>query len=505
MKLRAVLIGFAAWPLLGQTASAQDWIKLENDDFVVYSALSEDKSKAALKRVMLTDYVLKALTGTAMNKAHEAPLKIILPKNDKDIQTVLPGISSNVVGVYLRHPSDTFFISPGLGTKNADFLKRANEILGHEYTHHFQHNMFADGYPRWFTEGLASYVGPTKQDPETLTLGWPSIAHVTGLTNSKAWVEPQKLFNADFYKNSAESRSHHYDVSWLTVHYMMATDARKAKLFPILKAYDDDGKISNEEFKAIMGMSFKEFGSELKSYFRGKALTWSTPTPNVSLDNVKITPLSEGDSKAFLAHQSIRVASGIPKKQRPKILKRISKLADKYPDSYNAQYALAGYHAAFSPPQKALQFTQDFKQKFPNTADGQLMSSDIHMRSYHLSGKANGAKSKDISRLDKARPFLEKAIALDPDMYRAHFSMAVYLQIKKAPAKEVTPYLERAHALAPQVDEITFQLGRNYVKSANTKAGVALIERVAQNPHGGRTSQKAKTFLKKMQSRAPSP
>ena len=495
---RFVIFGVTMLCALSRPAAfADDWIKLDHPDFEVYSALNERDSKTVIETMILTDFMLRVLTGAGGdNTGERVPLKTILPKDLRDLGEIAPGINSNVVAYYLRSKYETMIVSPGLGTKNTDFLLSANESVNHEYTHHFHLNEFSDYYPPWFREGFASYIGTIRVDDGKVSMGWPSKDRATGLTRSKVWMSPDKMLNSSLRDLSKADSLELYDTGWISVHYLMSTDARRKMLPLILKAYEDDGRVSEPEFQAATGMSFKAFSKEIRSYFRGKASIWSIPKPDVSLADVKVTRLSKGDSEAILLYH--RVSAGrINPKVRKKTLKSIERVAAKYPDSYYANLALVTYHAFNSPPNLSAQPAMDLALRYPDDARVTFIAGEAHLMAAVKRTFNKAAPEVIAKHFDDSEPYIKKAIRLNPKSYQAHYAMARLRQGQKRRPAEIHPHLQTAHDLAPQVTELTFALGKNNLARGNTGAGTQLLEQVAIDPHGGALSIKARKILKR--------
>ena len=126
-------------------------------------------------------------------------------------------------------------------------------------------------------------------------------------------------------------------------------------------------------------------------------------------------------------------------------------------------------------------------------------------------GEANfraALKSKDdpekaIIYLSAAEAAYKASIALDPQNYRAQYGLArVHAKQRRSPAI-VFKSLKPAHDLAPQVREITYLIGQNYVNRGEYDKGIALLNQVVVDSHasGSKLSKAAQRKLRQARMR----
>ncbi len=470
---------------LPATAHAE-WIKLEHEKFTVYSDASKRHSRAALVEMIYADYSLRALTGTPDGRQEAAPLKMIMLEDQGDLAKIYNVMARSnsgrdVAGFYMPTPYEIISLSSNIGSKDRRKFFHSVEITKHEFTHHFQVQYFSDAYPTWFVEGFASYVGAIDTEDDVIKIGWPARERVKGLSRSK-WLPLDTLLNVKGYALPRDEVHKVYDLGWLLTHYLMSTAERRPQLAEIIAAYNNDGKVSETEFLGITGKSFDEFQAELRDYFDGKAGYWSLPQPQINETDIKITEMSKGDGEAVTLLTSIGSRS-IDKKQYNKIEKKVRALVAKYPDSYLSQKTIATFYALNGPEQKAIEATRNFVEKYPNRADPHFLQGEAFFRSVVKKGISPAEES---NLLQLAAASFQKSIDIDDQIYQSQFGLArVHAKQRQSPVK-VFQSLKKAHDLAPQVRQITYLIGQNYVNRGEFAKGLNYLNQLAVDPHSGR-------------------
>jgi len=137
------------------TAFAQDgaWLRAETPGFIVYSTSAETRVRSLAEELESFDSLLRRLTQTTAPRS-PTPLEIYLFNGPGQFQEAFPGSNTTVRGRYAARPD---IIAAYAIYQDREGLE-AQDVLFHEYAHHFMYQYFANTYPAWYVEGFAEFV-----------------------------------------------------------------------------------------------------------------------------------------------------------------------------------------------------------------------------------------------------------------------------------------------------------------------------------------------------------
>jgi hypothetical protein len=114
--------------------------------------------------------------------------------------------------------------------------------------------------------------------------------------------------------------------------------------------------------------------------------------------------------------------------------------------------------------------------------------------------EATGAPARRVSLFKEARPLLVRAYKVDQTDYEALYDYA-HSRIVDAdyPNENTLKALGEAHALAPQVDDISMQYATALIRRKKTAEAEQILAPIANDPHGGPRALLAKLMITTLQ------
>lgn len=167
----------AAVMLLTSTAAAAEWREATTKHFIVYSEASEKSVREAAVKLEKFDYVLRALSGVKP-VVRPVKLKVYLMDSVAGVARAMPFGGSSVGGYYSTSPQGPFAV--GVAGIVSGSPTTGQQVLFHEYAHHFMFQNFPATYPSWYSEGFAEYYGNTRiLANDVVEIGHPQRAAIS--------------------------------------------------------------------------------------------------------------------------------------------------------------------------------------------------------------------------------------------------------------------------------------------------------------------------------------
>lgn len=482
MIRKAIAMAFLSSAIVFAVPVQARWLEAETKHFRLYS----DGNEAQLRKfaVMLEDYdqVVRRHTGTS---APASPIKldIYLVGGVADLRVVRP-VSADTAGFY----SADWGAIAAFAIRRDGFGMGGDDVLLHEYAHHFMMQYYPVAYPTWYVEGFAEFMMTANITDKVIEVGRYNQNRAYWLVNG-GWLPVERVLSGDLRGLNAEQRSMFYAQSWLIVHWMFSQPGRAGALNRYLAAHakGEDGKTA---FEREMGMNYAAFHKALKryvagslKYLRSTRASDRTPVPVA----VRQLPASADDLLLPLA----AIRQSVSEDRGPAMLARVRKDASRYPGDAFATLVLAAAEL-------------DFGDRAAGSAmlDGLIANGAKDAETLTLRGYADLVAARKLEGDARkplyvaARKWFGRAFRADPNYVPA---LVAYVETwSLGPMDDNTlNVLLQAQALAPQVESIRFEAAIALMRRKEFAVAQRMIEPLASDPHGGTSAEFARALLAK--------
>lgn len=472
----------AATSVRAQGATGR-WVRAESPHFVVYSADGEREAREYALMLEDFDGVLRRFHGkqdaTAVRK-----LPVYLVRDKDQIQKVFPG-TNLAAGLYSASLQEIFVIAiKGIGDHSVLDQTVGDNVVLHEYVHHFIMQYFPDGYPSWLAEGLPEYYSTIDLKPKRVFVGGPNNLRAFSL-RQRSWLDMDKVLGSRRSQIDDQSMGVFYAQSWLLTHYVWSNSERRQKLGGYLDRYRG-GENPMQAWTAVYGDDAKGLEAKLKSYMNTRLMGVEMtrdgpPTPPLT---VSAMPAGADDlllDVLLLKRQVIN--------EKEKQLARVRTYAAKRPSERFSQLALARAETQLG-----------------DRAAGEALlerllaekSDDLEALQLAAFSRINSADKKPANAralMTEAAGYLARANKLDPDNYLTLYGYARTQRGEGKPTENTLNVLARAVELAPQQPNIRMMAGSTFMEAGNFDEARFFLEPAANNPHGGGYATAAQKLL----------
>lgn len=467
--------------LLWNSSAQARWIEAETPHFIVYS----DGAEPALREfaLLLEDYdgLLRALTGT---KAEPSPtkLRVYLVRGPAALREVRD-VPNAVAGMYLAAPGGTaaFAIRRSTG---GTFGIEGEDVVLHEYAHHFMTQYYPYAYPAWYVEGFAEYLMTAEFTATRIQLGRVSANRGIGLTRGD-WIPAETLLTKRPGELRGDQRAMFYAQAWLAVHYINRTPGKLEALRNYLRALGNGTPLS-EAFTTSFGTDFAGFQRTLKRYVGGNMTYTAFDRFAASAPPIAVRPLPASADELLLPLANLH--AGVGKAWQASRLAQVRGAAARYPDDAFAQRVLALAEAKIGDPSAAVAAADKLLARDPNDVDA------LFAKAIALVEQARDAPN-GRALLSQARQHFVRANKLAPNQVPILFGYALAQLASARPNKNILDVLLLARQLAPQVDEIGMLAAHAAMQQGDFAGAERLLKPIAFSPHGGDAAAAAAGML----------
>nr|WP_312294042.1 hypothetical protein [Brevundimonas diminuta] len=460
----------AAGTALWATSAQAEWRRAETSSFIIYGEGSENDLRPHAEKLERFDALLRRqFNRPALEGARKLPVYLLHTR--RDLAEVFPAVAeAKAAGFYSASETDVYAV---VNRRSGD------DLLFHEYAHHFMYQNFPGFYPGWFVEGFAEFFMTAQVDnPERVEMGGFNPGRIHTLNQSR-WLSVEDLLSKrprDF--TNREQRWAFYAQSWLLTHYLLADAERRRGL----DAYLTDvgrGVAPTEALRNRLGHTPDSLTAALRTYLRGEMKYVRFSMTDVQ-PQVQIQTLPTSADRMLL--YSLRSRYPQSPHDAAVLLERTRTDAARYPQDRLALVTLgraelqwgdaAAGEAALA---SALVVAPEDAEALRLLADARLEASDQQQ------------DPTDRSRLIReAQGYLARALDADPTDYRIYATLA--RARRGAPDYPNANDLETwrlAVAFAPQVMRLRQEAAEALTKGGAEAEAAELLAVVANSPHGG--------------------
>lgn len=486
--LRAALV--AVFLLVAaQPVAAQTWLRAESRNFVAYSDGGEGVLRNLVTKLERFDQILRLRFGIPADRPVLRKLPVYLVSSREGLTAVRPGLPREVGGFYIASEEDVFAIV----LRNA-----GDELILHEYAHHFFYQHMNAPYPAWLSEGLAEYVMTTRIGDESFVLGDVDENRASWLVNGD-WLDLEDLLTLRVGQiEVSQHRATYYPVAWLLTHWFFATPERTQQLNTYLRLVGS-GVGPADAIAQATGLTPDALTLTLTGYARASLRSTTFPVEYAPVE-ITMTRLPASAADLLLVGQRIKI--GVPDEDRAATVAEVRRLAARWPDDPLALLVLghAELHmgdavAGEATLSRLLEIQPDDVAGLQFLATGRLREAD-------------GAEdAQERSRLlAEARGFLARAYAANPDDY---FTLLLIARSREGqpgyPSDNDLRAWQGAYDGAPQLAAIRLGYGRALIARDLREEALTVLTPLANSPHGGPAADAARALIEETEEAPAAP
>ncbi len=451
MFRKALLLCLCLMP----SAALADWQEASSRHFVLYSNDKPERVRAFTTRLERFDKALRVQRG--MPDAPISPetrLTVYVVDDTDDVQKLVRG-QENIAGFYEARAHPVAFVPRQSGTGDKTDLN-AQQILLHEYTHHFMLSNWTNAaFPAWFVEGFAEFNATAIfRDDGGITLGAPPQYRAFGIFNS-SMLPIERVLSPNPGRLDQEQTDVLYGRGWLLTHYLTFEPSRVGQLNAYIAAINAGKPIAEakRELKDI-----DKLDRVLSRYAEQPRLPARTLTGSaLAVGETAVRALTPAEAAVMPVR--IRSAAGVNRKQAQAVVVLARRLAAPYPQDAAAQNVLAEaendagkYAAAEAAADRALAAA-------PKSRHAMLYKGMALAATARTAKKTDGATWTAVRRWFLAA---NKIDAEDPLPLTLFYNS--FVDADQAPTKNANAALLYAYALAPYDLGLRMQAGRVYLQ-----------------------------------------
>lgn len=467
------------WAWFAAGAAHAAWYKAETDRFVVYGEGREQKVRDFALKLTTFDHVLRLFHPSTMGRVPDTKLIVYLVNSRSDLRRVRPALPSEVAGFYLAMNEGVFAVATtetGLG---------ADDVMFHEYAHHFMLENFPAAYPTWFVEGFAEYFMTAEVLPGSVKIGTYNPSRAYSLA-SDTWIPLGELLSRTTAETRKERIDAYYSQAWLLTHYMRSAPDRRRQLDVATLAIAG-GVAPVKAMEDATGMSMAELTKVLKAYKQLPVMTLMDPMKGV-VPPITVTVMDKSTDDLLL--DNLRLILAPTGKIDAPFLAAVRRKAAKYPGDSLAESTLARAEFVMGDVAAGEALIKRRLEAQPQDSETLLLAGTGQL----MAGMREPAERE--TRYRAARPLLVKAYGLNKKDFRPLYGYALSRTVEPAypTVNDLNAWME-ARLLAPAVAEISFHAGTVLLARGDRPAALRVLTPLLNNPHGGDATAQVRALI----------
>ena len=466
---------------LSPAAAFADWRRAESPHFIVYSDGSEQTLRDYTAKLERFDALLRSRFGGGQDDTIRK-LPVYLVSDDRALRIALPTLPEGFDGYYSTSDNDIFAIL---------IRGRDDDILLHEYSHHFMAKNSNGEYPGWLSEGFAEYFATaTVSAGGSASFGLPHPGRQYSLQRNR-WLPMETLLRAkgSFDIQGQTAIDMYYAQSWALTHWLLA-DPERARGVAAYVAAVNGGQDPVEAWQATFGMTPEQLTNQLRLYLN-RPMNYSKLNIPPLAPAITVTRLSPAADAVLLRSVNAR-APNAEDIDGPAVLQALQAASARFPDDPLALVALGRAERQWGDDAAAEAALTRALELQADNVEGLLLLADIvEERGDVATDEAEGLRQRRV-----AQGYLRRAFEADPTDYRVYAALA---RIRRnAPdyptANDLQTWIMAVN-YAPQVMSIRGDAAIAMMESGHYGDAVTLLTPIVNNPHGGSSVEWGRRLL----------
>lgn len=472
----ALLAGIA----LAGPAEAK-WLRADTDSFVIYSESSEKSLREFAQNLQRFDTTLRLLFKVE-TPGEESRLPIYLVPAAPDVAELASGSRNTSIGGFYRQDRDGSFAMSFRQNSGSSVsgTSASQQVLFHEYSHHFMKRHLRAAFPAWLIEGFAEYYSTVDFDKQGRALiGQPVYRRAHGLVLMPKIPAEKLLFEQPRTMRNSGQIDVYYGRAWVLTHMLFHSSTRGDQI----NAYTDAINAGTDPRQAATDAfgDLTLLDKDINRYIQGKMSYRTTRDAVPIATNIRIAPLS-ADEDAVIMPRLERLNARGDAARLTKARDTLRKLAAAQPANADVQFELAAAEWDMDKDQRDLAAMRAALGKV-------LATKPDHVRANVLLGRLNLYQLREKGEDDpaawrEARKPIQLANRTDPDdavpLY-AYFDS--FLAEGKRPSDMAIKALERAFVLTPENIEMRVAYAFALANRGEFEPALRLARTVAFDPH----------------------
>lgn len=477
MRIWVALLLSMGWMMALPSTAQAAWWQAKSRHFTVYSEGNDEKLRGFAERLEKFDFLLRRLYNVT-DPEQGSPVLVYLLSNDRKVQK-LAG-NPNIGGFYTTSDRTAFAVL-GRGDKTGKFDFGAEEILFHEYTHHFMLHHFPAAYPAWYVEGFAEFFSVVKFPKSgAIEFGHVPMARLPGLVLGQPYPV-KNLFARDTGGLSLRDGDRYYGTAWLLTHFYQYNQTNRRKeiasyLHDLVRGVPDRSPDS------YFAGGLEGLEKDLKAYMGKRLSASSLKSSEMKIGEIVVSPVDP--AQGALVEDELRLTNRAKADELPAIVTAIRATAAKFPDSAYAAALLAEAEWAAEDKDAALADADRAIALDAQSSRGHAVRAQVLLERAHDSDKAEDWKVALTAIVRANRADTEDPVPLAL-FYRYHA-----MRGGKMPDLGYDG-LYKAFTLLPQRPDYRF----NFVNATAARGDYAtaslLLDPIAYSPHGSEMREAA--------------
>ncbi|MBB5744580.1 DUF1570 domain-containing protein [Brevundimonas variabilis] len=502
------LLAAAAIALSLSSPASAEWLRAETQNFIIYGDTNERTLRNYAQKVQRFDSFLR--TYYPIPTDFEVPkLEVYLADGRRDMLKAEPSIGASVGGFY----------SPNSGRIHAvvDTDSAAGTlVLFHEYAHHFMFQMRANAYPAWFVEGFAEYYATADVRPDRIEFGRHDKDRMSFFVqlSPNSWAPMADVLKWKVLGSGRYRAGDYYAQAWGLTHYLLSTPERKQMLAQYLTAVTQ-GEDSLVAMERVTGRSAAQLQTDMRLYLSGSIQSF-IPQVEFPTSDVEISRLSPSQAELIwldlrLDREPVKVEPVEPAEGETEAVRRRRETAVREDAEHRAELIRTALAATQEPTDdllrlrvaaRAHRLSGNSKAGFEliephltrTQTDPDLLRLAADLLLDQTGPETDPAEA--TGNLREARSYLVRSLDTDPLNFLTYRSINLTRVGQPGyPNDNDLNVLELANGLAPQSFDIRMRLAQAYLARERPDLALATVRPVANSPHGGSWTRRAKALV----------
>ncbi len=402
-------IGFLATFSCLSIAAKANWLRVETQNFIVYSEVKEEKTMKFLSELETYRRFLIKHGGVAP-RGNALKLTIFFARSRSRYRAL--ATSRGSVGIFnlTANGPIAMFYDTGGGHR---FRQEGKQILFHEYVHYLQFQSVPTQYPLWYREGFAEYLSSVRFSEKGVSLGEILMGRAENLSRLD-WIYIKQLLEA---KNFLKKGAVFYAQSWLLTHMLYTSPDYRSGVSAFLDQLEENVE-PKLALRQVYGYEFSKLDQDLRQYFkRGQIFAYQYPVVGSDVKILSQQKLNKAESTT--ADKSARLAFANGSKGYAALEKSIKKQLKKTPRNTTLNLTLIDVLIKLGKLSEAEAISRKLLSQVPDMPAAHAHLGEIVLHRAWKAQKIAKDDLPDVAKLVEARELLEIAIAKMPDNARA--------------------------------------------------------------------------------------